>query len=235
MHLSYLVLAIISLASALQTFDSWGHERIQLEDVAIHFRYSQGGKSPLLLVHGAPQHSRTWIHIGPVLAEKYTVIAPGNRGASDSSLSKSDNYTAPAGGADLRAILNFLNINKAFVLAHDKGVGLAASLALENPELVERIILAEYALPGFGYTANLTPPSLNENWQLSFFAIPGAVQFFMQGQEKELLGWYFWHASYSGNDIISNDLLDTYTRTISKPGFLRVMFQYFAAAFADAM
>lgn len=56
----------------------------------------------------------------------------------------------------------------------------------------------------------------------------------MQGQEKEMLSWYFWHSSYSGNDVISNELLEIYTRSISKPGFLRSMFQYFAAAFADA-
>ena len=42
------------------------------------------------------------------------------------------------------------------------------------------------------------------------------------------------HGSYSGDDVISNDLLDTYTRSISKPGFLRAQMQYFAAAFSDA-
>lgn len=122
-------------ALALQSFDTWGHQRIQLEDVQIHFRYSDGGKTPLLLVHGAPQHSHTWTHIGPILAEKFTVIAPDNRGMGSSSLSTTDNYTAAAGGKDLRAVLNFLNITKVPVLAHDKGVGLAASLAFESPTL----------------------------------------------------------------------------------------------------
>lgn len=49
-----------------------------------------------------------------------------------------------------------------------------------------------------------------------------------------MLAWYFFHASYSGDDVISNDLLSTYTRAISKPGFLRARMQYFAAAFSDA-
>lgn len=135
-------------SAALQSFDTWSHGRIQLEDVSIHFRYSASGKPPVMLVHGSPQHSRTWTHMGPMLAEHYTVIAPDNRGMGDSTLSASDNYTAPAAGEDLRAILDFLQINKTFVFAHDKGVGLATSLALENPSLIERIILAEYPLPG---------------------------------------------------------------------------------------
>jgi pimeloyl-ACP methyl ester carboxylesterase len=144
----FAIIAIGQLAAALQPFSEWGHERIQLEDVSIHFRYSASGKPPLLLVHGSPQHSRTWTHIGPILADKYTVIAPDNRGMGESSLSPNEDYTAFTAGDDLRAVLSFLNVSKTFVFAHDKGVGLATSLALENPDLVERIILAEYPLPG---------------------------------------------------------------------------------------
>lgn len=48
-----------------------------------------------------------------------------------------------------------------------------------------------------------------------------------------MLAWYFYHASYSGNAGISNDMLELYTRSISKPGFLRAGLSYFAAAFED--
>lgn len=55
----------------------------------------------------------------------------------------------------------------------------------------------------------------------------------MQGKEEGILSWYFWHGSYSGNDVISNDLVEMYIRTLAKPGFLRAIFQYFAAAWQD--
>lgn len=154
------LLTFSAVAAALQPFDEWSHERIQLQDVSIHFRYSASGKPPLLLVHGFPEHSPTWTTIGPILAEHYTVIAPDNRGCGDSSLSASGNYTAPAGGEDLLAILNFLNITKVYMFAHDKGVGLASSLAFEHPERIARFALAEYPLPGFGYPTEVTSPSL---------------------------------------------------------------------------
>ncbi|KAF2169925.1 hypothetical protein M409DRAFT_19543 [Zasmidium cellare ATCC 36951] len=237
MKLHSLLLPIASLItsiSCLQPLDQWGHERIQLQDVSIHFRYSQGGKPPLLLIHGSPQHSRTWTHMGPILAEHFSVIAPDNRGQGDSALSLSDNYTALAAGADHLAMLNFLNISKTYVFSHDKGAGLAASLALEHPERVEKIIFSEYALPGMtGYSTEVTSPDPYQNWQLAFFAVPDVAQFFIQGKERQMLEWYFWHSSYSGTDVISNELLDVYARAISKPGFLRAMFQYFAAAFED--
>ncbi|KAL1588710.1 hypothetical protein WHR41_02707 [Cladosporium halotolerans] len=229
-----LIVAFTSLANALQPFEEWGHERIQLKDVSIHFRYSASGKPPLLLVHGFPEHSPTWIHIGPVLAEHYTVIAPDNRGMGESSLARDGNYSAVAGAQDHLAILNFLNISQAYLFAHDKGVGIASALALEHPERIAKVALTEYVLPGFGYPTSVTSPDIYINWQLAFFAVPDAAQYFIQGREKEMLAWYFFHASYSGNSVISNDLLDLYTRAISKPGFLRAGLSYFGAAFEDA-
>lgn len=227
------ILTFWSLVVALQPFDEWNHGRIQLKDVSIHFRYSAAGKPPLLLVHGFPEHSPTWIHIGPILAEHYTVIAPDNRGMGESSLSASGNYTAAAGGEDLVALLNFLNIREAYVFAHDKGVGLAASLALERPDRVAKLILAEYPLPGYGYPTSVASSNPYMNWQLAFFSVPDAAQYFIQGREKEMLAWYFWHGSYSGNSVVSNDLLETYARSISKLGFLRAGLSYFGAAFED--
>ncbi|KAF2735840.1 alpha/beta-hydrolase, partial [Polyplosphaeria fusca] len=213
-------------------FDDWYHQRIQLQDTSIHFRY-YGSGPPVLLVHGFPQHSLTWHTIGPILAQNYTVIAPDNRGSGDSALSKTGNYTARAGGEDLKAILDFLGINQTFVFAHDKGVGLATSLAIEHPEAVSRIILAEYPLPGYGYPTDVTSPDLYQNWQLAFFAVPDAAEFFISGREKQMLSWYFFHSSYSGTSSVTEDHLNRYTSEISKPGFLRSGLLYFAAAWDD--
>ncbi|KAF7191487.1 Soluble epoxide hydrolase [Pseudocercospora fuligena] len=172
------------------------------------------------------------LSFGPILAETYTVIAPDNRGCGDSSLSISENYTAPAAASDHLAILNFLNISKAHVVSHDKGGGIATSLAFEHPERVDKLVIIEYALPGGGfYTTCATSDQLYRDWQLAFFAVPDAASYFIQGREKEMLTWYFYHGSYSGNSVFSQELLETYTRAIAKPGFLRAGLKYFGAAF----
>jgi pimeloyl-ACP methyl ester carboxylesterase len=216
----------------LSNFDDWNHQRIQLEDVSIHFHY-YGSGPPVLLVHGFPQHSLQWHTIGPIIAQNYTVIAPDNRGSGDSSLSKTSNYTAAAGGADLKAILDFLNITTSYVFAYDKGVGLATSLAIEDPDLVDRLIIAEYPFPGYGYSTDVTSPDLYQNWHLGFFAVPDAAEFFINDRVKEMLSWYFFHASYSGTQSISQDHLNRYTSEISKLGFLRSVLSYFAAVWED--
>lgn len=176
--------------------------------------------------------------IGPILAQNYTIIAPDNRGCGDSSLARDGDYSAAAAARDLRSILDFLNVTQAYVVSHDKGAGIAAALAAENRDLVKRIVFTEYLLPGFvGYEQLQTPqPSWTtySNWQLAFFSVPEAAEFFLSGREREYLIWYFYHAGYSGNAALSEEKLEIYTRAVQKPGFLRAAFEYFGSQWRDA-
>ncbi|KAK3385954.1 Alpha/Beta hydrolase protein [Podospora didyma] len=219
-------------------FGEWDHGRVALNDVSIHFRYAGSGP-PLLLVHGNPQFSLTWRIIGPILAENFTVIAPDNRGAGDSSLPPDGNYSATASAADLKGVLDFLNITETYVFSHDKGVGMALALAIQNPGLVKQLGVAEYILPGFGYEQAQAPApywDLYANWQLAFFSVPDAAEFFIRDREKQMLEWYFFHGSYSGVTAFTEDIVNQYATSISKPGFLRAMFGPFdnKAIAADA-
>ncbi|KAI0137709.1 putative hydrolase [Hypoxylon sp. NC0597] len=235
MHFTKLVLPLLAVAArlteALTKWDDWEHGRIALQDVSIHFRYAGSGP-PLLLVHGNPQFSLTWQFIGPILAQNYTVIAPDNRGAGDSSIPPDGNYSATASAADLKGVLDFLNISSTYVFGHDKGVGMAFALAVQNPGLVKRLGVAEYPIPGFGYETAATPApywDLYQNPQLAFFQIPDFAEFLMSGKEKQFLEWYFYHGSYSGPTAFSEDTVNRYTSSIAKPGFLRAMLGPFSA------
>lgn len=151
----------------------------------------------------------------------------------DSSIPPDDDYTAETVADDVKGICDFLRINQTYVFGYDKGAGVAAALTFKYSSLVKRAGFAEYPLPGFGYETSSDPtPSwdLYSNWQLAFFSIPDAAQFFIQGRESEMLAWYFFHASYSGSTAISQADLDRYTTQISRPGFLRSSMGYFAAA-----
>ncbi|KAK7739964.1 hypothetical protein SLS53_005558 [Cytospora paraplurivora] len=228
----FLILLASAFASALSSFDSWPHLRVALQDVSIHLRYFGTGP-PILLVHGNPQHSLSWRTIGPILAENFTVIAPDNRGAGDSSIPPDGNYTAAATADDLKAVLDFLNITETYVFSHDKGAGFATALAAKyGSGLVRRLGVSEYALPGgFGYEQSVTPGywfDLYQNWQLAFFSVPDAAEFFIRGRERQMLEWYFHHGSYSGPAAFTEDIVDRYASSISKPGFLRAMLGPFA-------
>lgn len=171
------------------------------------------------------------------------MIAPDNRGCGDSSLAHDDDYSAAAAAADLKGVLDFLNITQDHVVSHDKGVGIAAALAATDRDLVQRIVFVEYPLPGFGiYEAAQTPQpdwDVYSDWQLAFFSVPEAAEFFLSRKEREYLTCYFYHASYADNAILSDTKLETYTHAVRRPRFLRAAFKYFgsqrtAAAFFNA-
>ncbi|GME34386.1 Alpha beta hydrolase fold protein [Neofusicoccum parvum] len=179
----------------------------------------------------------SWHAVGPILAQNFTVICPDNRGAGDSTIPSDGNYTAAAHADDVKAILDFLEIEAAYVFSHDKGAGFAAAFAAKYPSSTRRVGFFEYVLPGFGYEDFWIPSSgggigwdLYKNWQLGFFSVPDAAAYFINGREKEMLAWYFYHASYSGNEAISQDHLNRYATSIGKPGFLRSMFNVFSVS-----
>lgn len=222
---------VASATAALSSFDDWPHLRVTLDDVSIHARY-YGSGPPLVLVHGNPQFSLTWRTIGPILAQNYTVIAPDNRGAGDSSIPSDGNYTSVASADDIKGLLDFLNITETYVFSHDKGVGMATALAVKYDGLVKRLGVSEYALPGFGYELAAVPGyfwDLYANWQLAFFSVPDAAEFFIRDREKQMLEWYFYHMSYSGVTAFSEDIVNRYATSIAKPGFLRAMLEPFSA------
>ena len=231
MHLLNFFTALTLLvcpAFCVVPFDDWPHGRIALDDVSIHFRYSGSGP-PLLLIHGNPQYSLTWRIIGPLLSAHFTVIAPDNRGAGDSSIPPftRSNYTAAAHAFDYKSLLEHLNISSTYILSHDKGVGIAVAFAALFPQQVKSLVVSEYALPSFGYEQAAAPApfwDLYANWQLAFFSVPDAAEFFIRGREKDMLNWYFFHGSYSGITAFSEDVVNRYASSLSKPGFLRAMF-----------
>lgn len=58
---------------------------------------------------------------------------------------------------------------------------------------------------------------------LAFFSVTDAGELFISGKEKQMLEWYLYHGSYSGPTSFSEDIVNRYTTSISKPGFLRAM------------
>lgn len=195
--LTLILAAFATLSKAIITFDDWAHQRVALETASIHFRYAGSGP-PILLAHGNPQFSLIWRNIGTLLAQNYTVIALDNRGAGDSSIPADGKYSVMASTIDTKSVLDLLNTTSTYVVGHDFGSGISAALGTMHSSLVRRLVVTEFALPGFGFEAARNPApyrDLYANWQLAFFSIPDAATFFISGREKQMLEWFFFHGS----------------------------------------
>jgi pimeloyl-ACP methyl ester carboxylesterase len=119
-------------------------EPLQAKTISIHgheVRYFRAGEGPaLLLVHGMAGSAATWKQVLPRLARDYTVIAPDLLGHGRSAKPRSD-YSLGNFAAGLRDLLVALGIERATVVGHSLGGGIAMQLAYQHPERVERLVL----------------------------------------------------------------------------------------------
>jgi pimeloyl-ACP methyl ester carboxylesterase len=103
--------------------------------------YRTGGRGPaLLLLHGITNSSETWEHVAPRLAERFTVIAPDLLGHGQSATPRGD-YSLGAHASGARDVLTALGIERATVVGHSLGGGIAMQFAYQFPERCERLVL----------------------------------------------------------------------------------------------
>jgi pimeloyl-ACP methyl ester carboxylesterase len=111
--------------------------RVHGHDVA----YRQAGSGPvLLMIHGIAGSSSTWVPVMPLLAEKYTVIAPDLLGHGESAKPRGD-YSLGAYASGIRDLLGVLGHERATVVGHSLGGGIAMQFAYQFPQMAERLVL----------------------------------------------------------------------------------------------
>lgn len=99
-----------------------------------------GNGPALLLIHGIGDSSDTWQSIIPALASNHTVIAPDLLGHGRSDKPRAD-YSVAAYANAMRDLLSVLNIERATVIGHSLGGGVAMQFAYQYPERCERVVL----------------------------------------------------------------------------------------------
>jgi len=103
--------------------------------------YRMCGSGPvLLLLHGIGDSSASWVPLMRPLAEHFTVIAPDLLGHGESDKPRAD-YSVAAYANGMRDLLDVLGFDKATVVGHSLGGGVAAQLTYQHPTRVERLVL----------------------------------------------------------------------------------------------
>lgn len=126
----------LSIADSTATTES---HFIEADGIKIHYR-TRGEGPVLVLLHGITLSSEQWSLFMESFAKRYTVIAPDFPGHG-----KSDRL--PTGfGFDkwARLILNMLNqvgVEKIKAIGHSAGAHTLLHMAVENPDLIESMIL----------------------------------------------------------------------------------------------
>ena len=115
------------------------YEEIELHGHKVGFQAA--GEGPLLvLLHGITSTSDAWRDVMPRLAENYTVVAPDLIGHGRSAKPRGD-YSLGAYAAGVRDLLAVLGFERATVVGHSFGGGIAMQFSYLFPEYVERMAL----------------------------------------------------------------------------------------------
>lgn len=128
-----------------------GHmQTVDLHGKCLAYRRAGRGE-PVVLIHGIAGTSGTWDEVLPVLAERFDVIAPDLPGHGASGPSAGD-YSIGAMAATVRDLLLLLGIERATIVGHSLGGGVAMQFAYLFPERCNRLVLISSG--GLGKTVN---------------------------------------------------------------------------------
>ena len=191
----------------------------------IKLYYLTAGHGPtVILLHGYTQTSRMWKPIIPLLANKFTVIAPDLPGIGESEI--------PTSGLDMKtsairihALAKSLGIEKASAVGHDIGLMVAYAYAAQFPAETEKLVLMDAFLPGVsGWEAVYNNPAI---WHFRFNGpTPEAL---VRGRER-IYFEHFWNDfAAAKNHSLSEADRAAYTAAYSRPGRMRAGWAYFVS------
>jgi pimeloyl-ACP methyl ester carboxylesterase len=194
-----------------------------IDGVQLHYS-TAGHGDPLILLHGYAQTSLMWQPVIPLLAERFTVIAPDLPGIGDSAI--------PAAGADMKrsavlihGLARSLGVEKARVVGHDIGLMVAYAYAAQFPAETEKLVVMDAFLPGVGdWEAIYNHP---DYWHFRFHGpIPEAL---VQGREGKYFEYYWNGLAADGTRSIAPTDREAYIAAYARPGRMRAAWDYFVS------
>lgn len=130
-----------------------------------------GEGHPLVLIHGGYMDRRMWDDRFHAFAKHYRVIRYDVRG-----FGKSELPLAPyADRQDLSDLLNYLGVEKTYLLGLSLGGIAAIDFTLEHPDMVDALILVGSPVPGFPVELLYTEEQLKQQ-RLRWAAFANAIK-----------------------------------------------------------
>jgi len=191
----------------------------------VQFHYMTAGKGPaVVLIHGYAETSLMWKPLIPLLATRFTVIAPDLPGIGDSSI--------PAGGMDMKtaairvhALVRSLDVQHAEVVGHDIGLMVAYAYAAQFPAEVTKLVVMDAFLPGVaGWEDVYNNPGI---WHFRFNG--PTPELLVKGRERTYFEHYWNDFAADKTHSIPEAQRQTYAAAYARPGRMRAGWAYFVS------
>ena len=196
----------------------------EVGDQRLH--YAEAGEGPLIvLLHGFPEFWYGWrLQIKPLAEAGFRVVAPDLRGYNLSSRPKSVKaYSSDQLTDDIRGLIAERGAKSALLVGHDWGGTVAWDLAMNHPEVVERLAILNAAHPRKLSQGLHHPGQLRKSWYFFFFDLPDLPESVVHANR-----WHFFrHFLHDAKPAYTPEEIDRYIAAWSRPGAAKGMINYY--------
>lgn len=211
--------------------EPWQHRFADLDGLKLH--YVEAGSGPLVvLLHGFPEFWYSWRHQIPSLAQAgFRVLAPDLRGYNLSDKPKGVSaYHVDLLAGDVVGLIRHAGGERAHIVGHDWGGGIAWWLGIHRPEVVDRLAILNSPHPTAFLRELRRPGQLLRSWYMFFFQLPWLPEWAIRRGNFADLARTFRQArpgAFSKRDI------EKYKEALGQPGTLTAAINYYRAMFRN--
>ena len=137
-------------------------------------------------------------------------------------------YSVPNLLRDIVGLIKGLGEEKAIIVGHDWGGGLAWSFAATYPELTERLIVLNAPHPGAMMRELRNSRQLRKSWYILALQIPALPEYLLGRNQAAAIGRMIYSAAIQ-KEAFPPAVLARYREAMSKPGSLRASINYYRA------
>ena len=208
----------------------WTHHEGVVNGVKLH--YVEAGEGPLVvLLHGFPEFWYSWRHQIPALAAAgFRVLAPDMRGYNLSEKPKGvRHYRTELLIEDVAALVRLAGEERAVIVGHDWGGGIAWGVPMRYPDLVSKLIVLNAPHPLAFQRELRSPRQLAKSWYMFFFQLPWLPEASFRAGGYRFLERVLRRDPVQAGAFTEEDIA-RYKEAIAQPGALTAAINYYRAA-----
>lgn len=180
---------------------------------------SAGDGPPVYLLHGFPETWFGWRKQIPVLAERFSIVAPDLRGygATEKPIGGYDKRTM---ARDVRALMEHLGHGRIALVGHDRGARVGTRFAKDYRDCIDRLVVMDNIptrIIADTYDIDLARKGY---WFFTFLTVPDLPEALITGREEIWLTHFYRSWSYNP-EMLSPDEIEAYVQVYRQPGAIR--------------
>lgn len=186
-----------------------------------------------VLLHGFPECWYSWRYqIPPLVRAGYRVVVPDQRGynLSDKPASISS-YRIDQLTADVRELIRGFGRERSVVVGHDWGGVVAWRLAMDDPAVVEKLVVMNAPHPvAFARELSTSWSQRLKSWYMLFFQLPWLPETLLTLAPMAAARLFFRRTAVRARAFSDADL-EVMATALAQPGAMQAMIHWYRAAF----